>query len=673
MNRTLYLILIISLLHLGALWSQEAQDRVRSDGYYSDRVTDVDGKPLIGINVRVRGKGTSVLTNSNGEFSIQATIGDIIILSKNGRTIDTYRYDGSLNYKLTDQDDVLGVPEGSVKEPKKSNKLRFNAAAKNAFTVQIDSALLYSKSNPAKSIDYIGKALNSAGSNKDQLAQSYDALGDVYMNLKQYDLATDNYELALANKATPATRLKFARAKGFMGANSESEQLLKDLLKSNELSTNLRIEVYENLGDLYFKQQAFEQALLEFRTALNSNRRTTNTRQRTNLTSKIAATQEALGNTTEAEGYLNRSIRSAEADGPKKAIIQNEFAADFYSKNNNVDKEVAIRKKTLETLESEAIDVVVDKDSDKKVTKSRAKLDLGNAYLKQNKLEEAIPLLEQSVADAKIDNDLETQKDAVEKLSEVYVTLGDEDKALANYKTYVNLVDDLYKQKEQEIGAILSLNRSLSEKQNRITSLEKDRALSESRYQLFQTENQLSVENDRRQKLTIYGLLIGLLLLLLSLFWMIRSNRQRKLANNLLALKSLRTQMNPHFIFNALNSVNSFIAKNDERTANRYLSDFSTLMRNVLINSEEDFIPLEKEIELLTLYLKLEHARFKDKFDYELTIDPDIDQQQFDIPPMLLQPYLENAVWHGLRYKDEKGFLKVLLSKQGEEVIKLKF
>ena len=79
--------------------------------------------------------------------------------------------------------------------------------------------------------------------------------------------------------------------------------------------------------------------------------------------------------------------------------------------------------------------------------------------------------------------------------------------------------------------------------------------------------------------------------------------------------------MNPHFIFNALNSVNSFIATNDERTANKYLSDFSLLMRAVLENSEEDFIPLEKEIELLKLYTKLEHFRFKDKFDYDIIID----------------------------------------------------
>ena len=152
---------------------------------------------------------------------------------------------------------------------------------------------------------------------------------------------------------------------------------------------------------------------------------------------------------------------------------------------------------------------------------------------------------------------------------------------------------------------------------------------------------------------------------------MFKNIKQQKLANNLLALKSLRSQMNPHFIFNALNSVNSFIATNDERTANKYLSDFSKLMRAVLENSEEDFIPLEKEIQLIELYTKLEHFRFKDKFDYTISVEDTIDVEAYKIPPMLLQPYIENAVWHGLRYKEEKGILDIKISKKRKDEIEI--
>ena len=153
-----------------------------------------------------------------------------------------------------------------------------------------------------------------------------------------------------------------------------------------------------------------------------------------------------------------------------------------------------------------------------------------------------------------------------------------------------------------------------------------------------------------------------MLLTALAAFFYYRSNRQQQLANYLLALKGLRSQMNPHFIFNALNSVNNYIAKNDERAANRYLSDFSVLMRRVLENSEKDLIPLSEEVELLELYLKLEHARFPDKFDYSVEVHPELDVEAFEIPPMLLQPFLENAVWHGLRYKEDKGQLRVRIN-----------
>ncbi|MGK0426852.1 MAG: LytS/YehU family sensor histidine kinase [Ulvibacter sp.] len=129
--------------------------------------------------------------------------------------------------------------------------------------------------------------------------------------------------------------------------------------------------------------------------------------------------------------------------------------------------------------------------------------------------------------------------------------------------------------------------------------------------------------------------------------------------------------MNPHFIFNALNSVNSFISSNDERAANKYLNEFSQLMRAVLENSEEDFISLEKEIKLLELYIKLEHFRFKDKFDYTLNVSEDIRLSKFVIPPMLLQPYIENAVWHGLRYKEDKGWLEINFEQLDSETIKI--
>lgn len=290
---------------------------------------------------------------------------------------------------------------------------------------------------------------------------------------------------------------------------------------------------------------------------------------------------------------------------------------------------------------------------------SQLNLEIGRAYIDKKEFDKAIPYLEKSASNAKKFKDLEVEKNALQKLSELYKNIGNSKKALENYQEYAKLVDLLYQQKELEITSALALSNELRDKQNRINSLEKDRVLSESQYQLFESEQKLAVANYRRQKMLILGMGIVLVLLGISVLAMYRSNKQKKLANNVLALKSLRSQMNPHFIFNALNSVNNFIAQNDERAANRYLTDFSTLMRSVLNNSEEDFIPLSKEIELLKLYVQLEHSRFTDKFDYTLDIDENLNEEQFQIPPMLIQPYVENAVWHGLRYKETKGILKI--------------
>jgi ligand-binding sensor domain-containing protein len=132
---------------------------------------------------------------------------------------------------------------------------------------------------------------------------------------------------------------------------------------------------------------------------------------------------------------------------------------------------------------------------------------------------------------------------------------------------------------------------------------------------------------------------------------------------------ALRSQMNPHFIFNSLNSIQNFVLKNDVDSANFYLSNFSTLMRKVLDYSQHNFITLYEELEMIRLYLKMEHMRFSRKFDMEIEVDPRIDQHLVKIPPMLLQPYLENAILHGLQLIKHKGRLDVIIEDHGDNMI----
>ncbi len=117
-------------------------------------------------------------------------------------------------------------------------------------------------------------------------------------------------------------------------------------------------------------------------------------------------------------------------------------------------------------------------------------------------------------------------------------------------------------------------------------------------------------------------------------------------------LTTLRTQMNPHFIFNALNSIQQYILQGNVDEANRYLSKFSKLQREILNNSSQPFIVLEKEIEMLTLYLQLEELRFGHTFTYQVSIAEKMDTAEIPIPTMIIQPFVENAIWHGLMAKE---------------------
>ena len=126
--------------------------------------------------------------------------------------------------------------------------------------------------------------------------------------------------------------------------------------------------------------------------------------------------------------------------------------------------------------------------------------------------------------------------------------------------------------------------------------------------------------------------------------------------------KILRLQMNPHFIFNCLNSINLYIEQNDSTLASDYLSKFSQLMRLSLVHSRKEKIVLTEEIIALKLYLEMESMRFKGKLNYVFDIDDNVDADFIEIPPMLIQPYIENAIWHGLMHKKQGGKISIKIS-----------
>jgi ligand-binding sensor domain-containing protein len=138
-----------------------------------------------------------------------------------------------------------------------------------------------------------------------------------------------------------------------------------------------------------------------------------------------------------------------------------------------------------------------------------------------------------------------------------------------------------------------------------------------------------------------------------------------------LRLESLRGQMNPHFIFNSLNSINYFIAQNDRLSANRYIADFSRLIRTILGNMSSDFIPFSRELESLNDYLRLEHLRFGDKFEYSVEVAEGLTDEGLLVFPGMVQPFVENAIWHGVRgLEGKKGMVRVNFHRDGNYALR---
>ena len=189
-------------------------------------------------------------------------------------------------------------------------------------------------------------------------------------------------------------------------------------------------------------------------------------------------------------------------------------------------------------------------------------------------------------------------------------------------------------------------------------------------------QNRLKEENLQRESFAKW-VLVTCCLTLVTLGYFFFRNLTLKRKNEKLAfvqktteleMKVLRAQMNPHFIFNSLNSINKFILENERLKASEYLVKFSKLMRMILQNSQMALIPMETELHSLRLYLELETLRFNYHFGYKISISPEMDIGVLKVPPLLLQPYVENAIWHGLMQKPEKGKLDIEVTSERDHV-----
>jgi len=528
-------------------------------------------------------------------------------------------------------------------------------------TELLEQAKTLKEKDPTEAIALVEEAINSfRNAKKRKRSEEADAiilLGNIYEQIDQKELAIERYRQALS------------------------------LMRKKD--SNKKATAYERLGQLSLALTNIEEAEGYFEECISfsNNKNLSLICQEGLIDVKLFRNENA--EVTEildsiATNYTEDSlvISRNEARRAQNYIQQNDYNNAAESFQNSVDnlpakepdeKELSI---PLEQAKEKLLAYEGVSTSDKIEIRSSV---ASNANLKYNASNEALVLENLEIAElhesdknysdaekfvvvAKdlidVNTDAEVVADVFKKSSELNQRKGQMDLALKDLERYTKAKESAIQKLELDLKQQVEIVKG----QQKIDLLQRDYDLEES--------NQALLENRLRTQQIITGLLSLVLLGSGIFFYFLYKNvKEKRKANQLLLLKSLRTQMNPHFIFNALNSVNNFIAKNDEKAANKFLSDFSKLMRKVLDYSQKDFISFEEEVELNELYLKLEHFRFRDKFDYQF--ENKVSQKQYSqlVPPMLIQPFIENAIWHGLRYKEEKGKLKVSIEELGTELI----
>jgi len=588
MNKIFKLFFWIVLLTINVSLAQET---------FNIKVEVLDKKtnlPIKNADVQVNGSSFN-FSNIKGYYTVTAQTNDELIVEHSDFE--------TVFYTIKDGEEIKILVEGfegeREKKREKSKKVyeKISSFSKNSirrpdfYNQYLDSAKQYKKKDIDKSLSFIEKTLQQE-LNQNRRASSFEVLADVYLHWKQYDLAIENYQASLKEINNPIVQVQLAKAQYLNKEYSQSEQSYIKSLSSKKLSNYKKLTAYEGLGNVYAKTKKYTKAKTNYNKALVIAKENSITPKITDLNSKLASVYAQQGKNTEADKLYKNSLELANKENVKRSLKEQQKVADYYNKSRRYDEEIELRKESLKNakdINTENKESLVDS-----ITSQKINYKIGNAYFEKEEFEEAIPYLEKSINDANKKEDLVIAQVATNS------------------------------KKQQEIHQIKRFSKRITENQNRISSLEKDKQLTDSKIELAYKDQELTQESNKLQKIIIYSLIAGMILISLLAYFMYRNIKQQKLANNLLALKSMRSQMNPHFIFNALNSVNSFIAVNDERSANRYLSEFSALMRSVLENSDEDFIPLTKEIELLELYVKLEHNRFKDKFEYTINVDEKI-------------------------------------------------
>jgi len=536
-------------------------------------------------------------------------------------------------------------------------------------TVLNELASAYQEFNPKLLKEYSQRAL--AVSRKIDFAL---AEGTALLNLGNAGIIGGNYAEALVHFQNAqivfekelqtetadlfALKNGLARAYGSMGIvfseqNSYAKALqnhLKAIKLYEETNQELKVaQVSNNIGVVYQSQNQAFKALEYFLKCFKIQEKK---KLSTGITStNIAKIYLNQKNEPEALTYFQQAQKSFEQFPDPRGLgeLFTHFARYYQQQNKSVEA-VSYFEKALNEFQK----------IDDKFGSSDTYYYLGQFYLEQKEFQKALQNTEKALALAKELELLELTQNAELALSTIYEKLGQNNEALKHFKLYVSAKDSLQSQENIRQLVQTEMNEEFDKK--------------EALLQKEQEKKQIVFEEQikRHQLQIVFSILF--VILIFGIVFLIYNRLQLKknltLQKELAEYeqKALHLQMNPHFVFNCLGSISSFIVQNGTDSALKYLAKFSKLMRLTLEYSKEALIPIDKEMESLQNYLELEQSRFNQVFDFTITKSAEI-EDDLALPPLLLQPFVENAIIHGLIPKQEKGTIAISFELENDSLL----
>lgn len=507
-----------------------------------------------------------------------------------------------------------------------------------------DSALFYSH-----------KALNQYQSNSDSLltCKAFRRIGIVYHRLNDFDNARTYYEKSIkiaedTQDSLMITSSKMSLALYFadVGDLETASSYLMDALRLAESIQNSEIQsdILNNISVVFGKLGNFDKSIKYQKMAIALTKEMELSEDLAYSLNNMGIIFRVMGEIDSSLYYYNQSLEIEKRMNDQKGIstsLVNIGSVYLGEKEYEVALEYFIQSLQLAEING------FEREE------AASCLKIGKVFFLQEDYTKSVIYLQKCLELCGDDRFRETQKDAHDHLAKIYEKQGLYKKSLYHFRKYVLVFEALNNEKTQQHILNLEARYENTKKEKHIEALQNERAI-----------QQVEIKN---QQLYIYALAITFLLVLTVVFGLFyrfkqqRRNRENKLKEENIEIenKLLRSQMNPHFIYNSLNTIQSFISSNNKLSAMNYISKFGILTRNILENSRKAYILLSEEIETITTYIEIENIKRTNPFDYSININDDIDIESSMVPSMLAQPFIENAIKHGLREDQPDSRLEI--------------